>query len=75
MPTVKVLGDYRIQMHTGRESPPPHVHVVHDDGDVVVNLLTLSPYGIQPFRLPRIVNTYLRANQEALLELWDRYHG
>lgn len=75
MPTVEVLGDYRIEMHTGRESPPPHVHVVHADGDVVVNLLTLSPYGIQSFRLPRSVKDYLRGNQESLLDLWDSYHG
>ena len=75
MPTLQTIGGYRIEMHTGREAPPPHVHVVSDRGDVVVNLLTLSPYGSQPFRLPKNVASYLEKHQAALLAKWDEYHA
>lgn len=75
MPTIARIGGYQIEMHTGREHGLPHVHVVHGGRDVLVNLLTLEPFGVEPFRLPRSVKTYIEKNQTELLRLWDEYHG
>lgn len=75
MPTIDIIGGYSIEIHTGREGSLPHVHVVHGGSDVVVNLLTLEPYGEKPFRVPRNVQGYLRDKREQLLKKWDEYHG
>ncbi len=75
MPTIEVVDGSRIEIHTGRETRVPHVHVCREGRDVVVNLLTLRPYGEEPFRLSAKIWDYLRENQEALLERWDEYHG
>jgi hypothetical protein len=75
MPTIKVIGSYGIEIHTGRERNLPHVHVVHDGRDVLVNLLTLETYGETRFRLPKVIQEYLRHNQTQLLKKWDEYHG
>ena len=75
MPTIARIGGYQIEMHRGREYGIPHVHVVHGGRDVLVNLLTLEPFGVEPFRLPRKVKTYIQKNQTELLRLWDEYHG
>ncbi len=75
MPTIIRIGGYQIEMHSGREHGIPHVHVVHEDRDVVVNLLTLEPFGVEPFWLPRNVKRYIEVNQTELLRRWDEYHG
>lgn len=76
MPKIGDIGSYRIEMHPGRERRGcPHVHVVHEGSDVVVNLLTLEPYGEKRFRVPRTVQEYPRDNQEQLLGNWDEYYG
>lgn len=74
MPTIENIGAYKIQLHT-REVGPPHVHVTYQGQDVVVYLLTLEPYGKQPFRVPRKVMEYLERHQLRLIELWEQYHG
>lgn len=75
MPRIARIAGCVIRIHSGREHPPPHVHVVRNGEDVVVNLLTLQPYGRVPFRVPMHVRRFLRENQARLLELWDGYHG
>ena len=75
MPTIVQIGGYRTEMHTGREYGIPHVLVARDGQDVVVNLLTLAPFGNEPFRLPKDVRAYIRGHQEELLRRWDEYHG
>ena len=75
MPTITRIGGCRLELHPGREYGIPHVHVVCQDRDVVVNLLTLEPFGVEHFRLTRDVKKYLKDNQEKLLERWDEYYG
>lgn len=75
MPTIIVIGSYRIELHTGREWGQPHVHVVHDGQDVLISLITLGELGQVPFRVPQEVRDYIREHAVSLLADWDRYHG
>ena len=69
MPTIEDIGAYKIQMHTGREVGPPHVHICYQGQDVLLNLLTIEPYGKRHFRIPRKVMAYLDREQLNLLTL------
>jgi hypothetical protein len=74
MPTVVRIGAYRIVLHTGREHPPPHVHIHYQGRDVLVDLHTLECYGVQLFVLPDEVRRFLETNQVELLRRWQEYH-
>lgn len=76
MPQVASVSGCSIVIHTRDEVRfPPHVHVKKGGKDVVVNLLTLEPYGEVHFRLPTTVQKYLRNRRGELLEIRDQYHG
>ena len=75
MPTVEIIGAYRIEIHTGREWGSPHVHVIKAGKDVIVSLITLKEMGESPFRVPRDVRKYIEDNKLDLLKIWESHHG
>ena len=65
-------GDISIRMF--QDHPPPHLHAVKDDLQLVVDIEGLSIIaGTLPRPLQKTVMKFARDNQQELLEAWATY--
>jgi Domain of unknown function (DUF4160) len=81
MPTVLRIGSMRFAIHLRDEHEPPHVHVDHPDGTVVVVLLEASrktavreAHGSVSAAEIRRITIIIEEHFETLLAIWSRYH-
>lgn len=80
MPTIHREDGFEIVIRT-LDHPPPHVHVLHAEEEVVFNLGS----GAEPPSLRRVVDMkpsnarralrIVERNRDALLAAWEKYHG
>lgn len=82
MPTVLRVNGFRVLiLFPPREHPPPHVHVVRDDGLVVIRLKN-GPEPQQTIRVDgmraaerRKAEQIVKENTKILMDEWRRIHG
>ena len=72
MPTIyKYLGILFI-IHTGREHPPPHVHIQYNEFEGVIYIKTGETEGNPPSRVLNIAREFIAKNRFAVLTEWER---
>ena len=62
-------GDIRICMFV--DHPPPHIHAYQAEHELEVDIKTFSTKGRMPKTRAARVVSYVRENQQALLDAWD----
>ena len=62
-------GDIRICMYVDHN--PPHIHAYQAEHHLEVEINTFSAKGSMPRKKTARVVSYVRENQQALLERWD----
>jgi len=77
MPTVAVIGRYRVFFYAGDRAEPVHVHVEREN--------KIAKLWLQPVRLARSggfsrrelgrIQTLLREHEIGLIEAWNEYFG
>ncbi len=76
MPTIRILGPYRIYFYSHDiVNEPPHVHVDREDGSAKfwINPVALARnLGFSPKEL-RTIERIVRAHQQEFLEAWNEY--
>jgi hypothetical protein len=73
MPTLQRFSDRRVLMYIG-DHPPPHVHVVRNDGrDCIVEIETLLVVGKLATREIRVALEWIASEKQFLLSEWRRY--
>jgi Domain of unknown function (DUF4160) len=81
MPTVLKFGSVRFAIHIRDEHQPPHVHVYHPDGTVVLILAETT----REVRVRNVqgklttsdvsrMKTIAEEHFETLIAIWSRYH-
>ena len=80
MPTIYVVDGFTVAIYT-RDHRPPHVHVFHRDGEVVIAIgepgedpEVRAVYGLRTWEVARAVEI-VRENQAAIRDAWREYHG
>jgi hypothetical protein len=72
MPTIAILYGIIIQMHW-RDHPPPHIHVLYQGFEAVMNIQTGAIEGGRlPPHVARIVREWVLLRGAELMENWVR---
>ena len=75
MPTILVVGPYRMYFYSHEPNEPPHIHVDRDDQSAKFWLEPVAlarNFGFGPAELRR-VNRLVVENDNLLLEKWNEY--
>lgn len=60
-------------INTGREHPPPHVHVVYNEYKGTINIKTgVVMEGDLPPRIRKLAGKWIEKNRAAVLGEWER---
>ena len=72
MPTVKIIGKYKIQVYAD-DHHPPHCHIISSEFEILVDLRDLSILkGGRYRRQITEVMDWIRENQQLLKDEWAR---
>lgn len=72
MPRISQFYGISIYMYYGDHSPP-HLHAIYSDRESVVSICTAEVIaGELPRRASKLVDEWVAANRDALLENWER---
>lgn len=64
---------YRLEIRE-RDHNPSHLHLVGGEYDVIIYLETLESEGNWPKGLKNIVLSWIKKNQQNLIEDWKKWH-
>ena len=82
MPTVLRVAGFRVAIFLPpREHEPPHVHVVHAEGETIIELASAGRHqtlrSVAGMRTADVVRAFriVEEHAEYLLTKWREYHG